>query len=350
MDAWAYFDGFAVTLHNQSTVNATSNSAFIIWVGSSPNTAGIYLSDITGWDYYNVNSTSLSTGQWYHLAAVRSGDSLRMYVNGVSTSATSLTSAWTVGDSSRVLQIGEQDGNNYMNGYLDEVRFTKGTALWTSNFTPPTRRNLSAPVVDRSGNDNGGNFATTDMTDVSTYRVGEVIRPIDSAVWDFDGTDDKISCGSSSSSWQGLDTSIYWTFSVWFQIATTGVELVCAKSDSSGNNGWGLYTNGAQLRPHYGDACSIGVSGGTTMSLDTWYHAVVVRDGDTGRIYLNGVQDGTDTGDADVVDTSSYDLVLGARSSYRLEGKIGSFDVWSSALTPQQVKENFNQQRSRFNI
>ena len=48
-----------------------------------------------------------------------------------------------------------------LHGYIDEVRVTKGTALWTSAFTPPTRRNLSAPVVDRSGNDNGGNFATT---------------------------------------------------------------------------------------------------------------------------------------------------------------------------------------------
>ena len=34
------------------------------------------------------------------------------------------------------------------------------------------------------------------MTDVATYRVGEVIRPIDSAVWDFDGTDDVIDLGN----------------------------------------------------------------------------------------------------------------------------------------------------------
>ena len=79
------------------------------------------------------------------------------------------------------------NGQGSYEGYLDEVRVCRGTALWIAAFTPPTRRNLSAPVVDRSGSDNGGNFATKETTDATNYRVGEVIRPIDSAAWDFDG-------------------------------------------------------------------------------------------------------------------------------------------------------------------
>jgi len=353
MDAWAYFDGFAVTLHNQSTVNATSNSAFIIWVGSAPNTAGIYLSDITGWDYYNVNSTSLSTGQWYHLAAVRHGDSLRMYVDGVSTSATSLPSAWTVGDSSRVLQIGEQDGNNYMNGYLDEVRFVKGTALWTSNFTPPTRRNLSAPVVDRSGNDNGGNFNTTDMTDVVTYRVGEVIRPIDSAVWDFDGSDDYVNLGSGSS----LKPTTAITISVWVNPDSSQNTYADIGGGHQNNQGYVIQQDGANANQYYfayrSTAASWKTSSVTTLTADTWQHFVIVCEfGVTIKHYLNGVETVSDSRSGAVYYDAAEDMFIGHGFSTArcFNGQIANVQIYKVALTAQQVKENFNQQRNRFKI
>ena len=353
MDAWAYFDGFAVTLHNQSTVNATSNSAFIIWVGSAPNTAGIYLSDITGWDYYNVNSTSLSTGQWYHLAAVRHGDSLRMYVDGVSTSATSLPSAWTVGDSSRVLQIGEQDGNNYMNGYLDEVRFVKGTALWTSNFTPPTRRNLSAPVVDRSGNDNGGNFNTTDMTDVVTYRVGEVIRPIDSAVWDFDGSDDYVNLGSGSS----LKPTTAITISVWVNPDSSQNTYADIGGGHQNNQGYVIQQNATSTNQYYfayRNTSPAWVSTGTTtLTADTWQHFVITCEfGGTTKHYLNGVETISTSLSGAILYISSEDMFIGHGFSTArcFNGQIGNVQVYKTTLTPQQVKENFNQQRNRFKI
>ncbi len=364
MDAWAYFDGFAVTLHNQSTVNATSNSAFIIWVGSAPNTAGIYLSDITGWDYYNVNSTSLSTGQWYHLAAVRSGDSLRMYVDGVSTSATSLPSAWTVGDSSRVLQIGEQDGNNYMNGYLDEVRFVKGTALWTSNFTPPTRRNLSAPVVDRV-NYNGFNCTSTAVTDQATYRDGEVIRlttPTDalnnikSAVWDFDGTDDKLFGGVAS-----FDPTGPATINLWLNQDSGNSGITTCLGNASASD---RYFN---IHPSNTSLMRMGVvsSGGwqyktfTDNLLDRWAMLTIVNTGSsaspsTYSVYLNG----TAHADNPVTYTGSFSdptdlFVLGnytLNNNYDTDGQIANVQIYKVALTPQQVKENFNQQRNRFKI
>jgi hypothetical protein len=38
-----------------------------------------------------------------------------------------------------VFEIGAQNGSNYFNGWIDEVRISKGIARWTSNFTPPTQ-------------------------------------------------------------------------------------------------------------------------------------------------------------------------------------------------------------------
>lgn len=79
---------------------------------------------------------SISTGSWTHLAITRSGTTLRVFTNGVSgtsvTNSTTLTAGGpiTVGMSSSQAQV--------LNGYIDDLRITKGVARYTSNFTPPT--------------------------------------------------------------------------------------------------------------------------------------------------------------------------------------------------------------------
>ena len=86
-----------------------------------------------------VDSGSPSTGVWTHYAIVRSGTSLKMYRSG--TSVASATYATSIG-ASNVLLVGcGGDGNNTLyclNGYIDDLRITKGYARYTANFTAPT--------------------------------------------------------------------------------------------------------------------------------------------------------------------------------------------------------------------
>ena len=86
-----------------------------------------------------VDSGSPSTGVWTHYAIVRSGTSLKMYRSG--TSVASATYATSIG-ASNVLLVGcGGDSNNTLyclNGYIDELRITKGYARYTATFTPPT--------------------------------------------------------------------------------------------------------------------------------------------------------------------------------------------------------------------
>ncbi len=78
-----------------------------------------------------------NTGQWYHLALVRSANTITIYMDG--TSVASCSFSGTVGPSSNELKIGRRfDGSYNFVGYIDEIHITKGKALWTSNFTPPT--------------------------------------------------------------------------------------------------------------------------------------------------------------------------------------------------------------------
>ena len=80
------------------------------------------------------SGSTVNVGEWYHIAVVRSGTTITIYRNGVSV-ATGTSSANLNTTSS--LLIGQ--GSTYaVNGYLSNVRIVKGTALYTSAFTPST--------------------------------------------------------------------------------------------------------------------------------------------------------------------------------------------------------------------
>jgi hypothetical protein len=80
-------------------------------------------------------SASLVTGAWKYLAVSRSGTSLKMFVDGVTT-ATHTSSANLP---AITLGIGAYNDNTYnINGYIQDLRITKGYARYTGTFTPPT--------------------------------------------------------------------------------------------------------------------------------------------------------------------------------------------------------------------
>lgn len=97
--------------------------------------------------YWSLDGTALQSygptwtptaGTWYHVAAVRSGNNLMMFVNGVQIGTTQpITGA--LFDSPAPLTVGANPAGGWpFTGYLDEVRVSKGIARWTANFTPPT--------------------------------------------------------------------------------------------------------------------------------------------------------------------------------------------------------------------
>ena len=76
---------------------------------------------------------------WYHIAVVRSGNNLYFFVDGTQVGATQDLTGVTIFNSTASLFIGRfGDSTDYFDGWLDELRISKGIARWTANFTPPT--------------------------------------------------------------------------------------------------------------------------------------------------------------------------------------------------------------------
>jgi hypothetical protein len=63
-----------------------------------------------------------------------------LYINGVADGTITGASAALngVGSNWFVGTAGDSIANYHVNGYIDDVRITKGVARYTANFTPPT--------------------------------------------------------------------------------------------------------------------------------------------------------------------------------------------------------------------
>ena len=122
----------------------TGNFAFIFYVTGTT----IEFASANNGQFGAITSaaTSFSTNTWYHVAASRSGSSLRLFQDGALLTTATETRDCSSGNSlSRLFVGGNQDGiaNNptfafYFNGHIEEVRVTKGVARYTAAFSSPT--------------------------------------------------------------------------------------------------------------------------------------------------------------------------------------------------------------------
>tara|TARA_Y100000768_G_scaffold383284_1_gene365138 strand:+ start:42 stop:1649 length:1608 start_codon:yes stop_codon:yes gene_type:complete len=92
--------------------------------------------------YANMEGSAgdVSAGTWYHIAAVKTGTTGAMYLNGTSVAT---TNSWNQSHSNSTRDIvlgGNADSYTAygLDGYLTDVRFTVGQALYSGNFTPNT--------------------------------------------------------------------------------------------------------------------------------------------------------------------------------------------------------------------
>ncbi len=88
-------------------------------------------------------TSSITNNVWHHIAVTRDGsNNLKVFIDGVAGVASSTSRNIS---SSSLLYVGSDNtsavsgnGNHFYNGYIDDLRITKGIARYTSNFTPPT--------------------------------------------------------------------------------------------------------------------------------------------------------------------------------------------------------------------
>jgi len=143
IELWAYFS----EQNRQQTVISKNDSGvwgqWYIYL-STGNALNFGASSAnTSADVVNTSFGTPNFNAWNHIAVVRNGTSFTGYLNGVGTlMATSSLSLYNdpydlrVGANVASTGLTAEAGTQF-NGYMDDIRITKGYARYTANFTPP---------------------------------------------------------------------------------------------------------------------------------------------------------------------------------------------------------------------
>ena len=377
-----YFNGTTSYLTTSAAANAvfgTNSFTVECWFYTTATISAQYLIDsrsgalwAIGWGLATVTHLEWYTGSgtpisyvptswplytWYHVAFVRNGTSLSLYLNGVNVaSATDSTNytgtpSFTVGSRYTTPTAG-----NYFSGYISDLRIVNGTALYTSNFVPTyspltniayinnstTQANTVYPVLLL----NGTNIGITDSTrDVNLETLGNAMVTKTKTPYSgsglsyyFDGTGDWMHIAPSNNfEFGGGDFTVefwYYTSSTsrqWFIHTATdwwfGIDY-----NSVNTNKLGLWasSNGTSWNLINSDAGGNGICA-TTLPQNQWNHIAATRNGNVWRVFLNGTQDLSVTVSGSIVNRASEIKVIGSWAAsthaYPLNGYLSDFRI-----------------------
>jgi|3_EtaG_2_1085321.scaffolds.fasta_scaffold96827_1 hypothetical protein len=105
--------------------------------GSGSGAQGLQMNEqVSNTDSIIDGTTTVNDDDWHHVVVTRaaSGGSTKIYVDGTLDGTGEANKNF---DNNNIMYIGTRygHGGNYFQGYIDELRISKGIARWTSNFT-----------------------------------------------------------------------------------------------------------------------------------------------------------------------------------------------------------------------
>ena len=255
-----------------------------------------------------TSSETLSTHTWYHVAVCRSGTSTKMFLDGTQVGST-YSDSTNYSDSGlmRVGASGFDEGDNlYFDGYMSDVRVVN-SALYTSNFTPPTapltnitNTKLLLNMADGQAIDSA---AQNNLTLFADAKVSSTQSKFGDTSMYFDGTGDYALFPNTQ-----FGTGDF-TVECWVRcLGTTYDKSVWDNHTSSGSSDGLTLTRISEQQFRLFGTGELIRSGNFTIT-NTWVNVTVVRSSGTLNLFVNGVSQGTTTFTTNL--NSSSDFVIG---------------------------------------
>ena len=358
LEMWILSRNVGITVVPFVKRNTTSTYSPIVAVQGTDASFIIYLSSNgTSWSMSGGSGITIGTmvvNKWHHVAIVRNGNIITGYFDGVGTQIANTSSAFTT--NTHNFYIGGDATTNYLNGSVSNFRIVKGTALYTSNFTPPKGplENISnTKLLTCRGS------SITDASDSShniTVTGNSTAVYNNDACFEFDGTNDYITFSSSSSF--GFGTGDFTVeFFIRPDVVPSGYIGLCGTLNTGSPVGFAFGTDSTgEITFSFNSASATTFTTNSTdvkWAANVWQHIVLRRGSGDVMIFLDGSQIGTTKTDTANLGTSD-DFVIGRYytnyDDYYFDGKISNFRIYSKALTTSEIQQNFNALRGRFGI
>jgi Concanavalin A-like lectin/glucanases superfamily len=319
IELWAFIQGAD---ENYFLSNGSQSGSACYRLNANTTTGVVTFSmAITTWAGLNLTSGSnaIMKNKWHHIAITRASNAFKLFIDGViSASATNSGSLINTG---RALQIGyfvESTATKYAEGYISNLRIVKGTALYTTAFTPSTTPLTAVSgtslltcnnnaLIDYSSNkftlvNSTTSTAKTSPFSVFTRKLSSYMDTETGSVL-FDGGGDylKVNHASQVVPLIGDFTAEAWIYPTSYSTNQYGSNIFYFYGNANSYAGLrlaisrdGTANTGklVLLVSNTGSSWQIN-STGTYVNLNAWSHIAITRTGSSFVVYLNGVSSNT---------------------------------------------------------
>lgn len=309
VECWVRFDSVSTFRRLiSSTIDGFLSSTFCLRLNSS-NSFYAFSGGAAG----VTSSVTAVINTWYHVAVTRQAGTMRLFVDGVLQGSEFSSNSTT----ESIRYIGgyyQLSSNEYHNGYIDDLRITKGVARYIANFTPATTelQNFTPAdpfhaqvslILHGDGTNGSTSFVdsspiTKTVTAFGNAQISTTQSKYDGSSMYFDGTGDYLQVANNNDFSFGSGN---FTVEMWvYQAAGAPLYQAILGFANSGvaNVNYAyqfIITDTGQFWPsifqgstQYG---TLGTAGLVTVG--QWTHVAVVRNGDSLLSFVNGLLDKT---------------------------------------------------------
>ena len=282
--------------------NAANNFQLIIGKSSDSGSTGGSI-DIWTNAYTAQGTTNVSNAEWHHIAVTRnSSNVMTLYIDGTSNVTGTNTTAFSFSNSRIATRDATNDATSKFNGYIRDLRLVEGTAVYTSNFTPPTEPltaitntkllachlpyiadgSTTGHAITVNGNTKTVPFAPYDAQEYSASSHGGSMY--------FDGTGDRLTFSHASDFTFGTGDL---TIEFWIKTPTNAItggysRTICEIGQLHIYMRITAYHGGVDSAIRVYDETGDNDVGNVAISDDRWHHVVVVRESGTMKCWVDG--------------------------------------------------------------
>jgi len=317
-----YFDGagdYLNTPTNAAFTFGTGDLTLECWIYQTANSTSTYrvifadnvYGSTGGYTLYSYNNAlnlwkggseviaptgTITLNNWTHVAWTRSGSANRLFINGTQVGATT-TDATNY--TSTASYIGASSSGTFpFVGYISNARIVKGTAVYTSAFTPSTTpltaisgtslltcqsnrfidNSTNAFTITRNGDTSVQRFSPFSPT--QTYSAGTI-----GGSGYFDGAGDYLTVPTTTALSFGTGD---FTVEVWvYKTAAENASVIDARADPGTASPWGFFIDGSNF-PYFYNGTTY--TSAVAITLNAWNHIAGVRESGGLSIYVNGAR------------------------------------------------------------
>ena len=279
------------------------------WMGAPGKVSWIvYNGTNSAWGYAINSTCNVTDGNWHHVAGVREGSTIKLYVDGQMEQSTHMPADLNISNSSSLWIGAAYTGGWSFNGSIDEVHIWKralsaeeirlhylaGAHGLESKFTSKGDQVSCAVIPDEDNSlvaywsfDEGYGDTAYDVTgrnNGTRTNVSWTSSAKKFGALEFNGNKNFISIKDDSS----LDITGDITIAAWISAKPLSEGTGILGKDAYSYNVQLLASGIIRFQFSDSDNTETYTQSNSAISSSTWYHIVVTRTGNTNRIYIDG--------------------------------------------------------------